>query len=265
LDGYSVNRTMAAKILSQFVGFKVPRAFVTMKDLTIPYSGRDVRIVPDRSVNEIKESMIVKQFSVMFTSGFSWFMRGLIFLLSILVLYFVYLFICRACVPRGTIPTCGNVLYANWTCLRINAHLKVNNSHAIFLDDKNHEICPLIKRHECALCSTVEWYKRFMSFESICLIVLFLFLYKVMYVESEPISIAYIPHLVSSLITQFDFRSQPEVIKANMHARMMRLPSLPIDAKDAVALRTGSCIVAEYVLLEQKYFLEGAACFRPPR
>jgi hypothetical protein len=74
--------------------------------------------------------------------------------------------------------------------------------------------------------------------------------------------VAYLPHLVASILLDFDRGTSASVVRSNIRAKCLRLSSLPIPDRDVVVFVTGSEIVAEQIMQTTNFFWEGATSFQ---
>lgn len=78
-------------------------------------------------------------------------------------------------------------------------------------------------------------------------------------------SLPYIPHLVSSVMAEYDRGTNVVAARSTLRQKIRRLASLPIPDVDALKFIAGSELVCEQLLTNEDFFWEGAACFRQPR
>jgi len=77
-------------------------------------------------------------------------------------------------------------------------------------------------------------------------------------------SVCYVPHLVSSVMAEYNRGTNAIAARATLRQKMRQLASLPLPDKDALKLIAGSELVCEQLLTHEDFFWEGAACFRQP-
>lgn len=77
-------------------------------------------------------------------------------------------------------------------------------------------------------------------------------------------SVPYVPHLVSSVMAEYDRGTNASAARSTLRQKMRRLASLPLPDEDALKFIVGSELVCEQLLSHEDFFWEGAACFRQP-
>ena len=78
-------------------------------------------------------------------------------------------------------------------------------------------------------------------------------------------SVAYVPHLVSSVMAEYDRGTNPTAARSTLRQKIRRLAALPIPDEDALKFIAGTELVCEQLLEDEDFFWEGAACFRQPQ
>lgn len=74
----------------------------------------------------------------------------------------------------------------------------------------------------------------------------------------------YSPHLVSSLVMEYDRGTSAEVVRSTIRQKVRRLACLPIPDKDALIIIASSEYLAEALIEGGDFFSERAACFALP-
>lgn len=80
----------------------------------------------------------------------------------------------------------------------------------------------------------------------------------------KKIVVAYVPHLVSAVLFEYDRNMDANVVRANIRQKFRRLSCLPIPDFDLIKFVSGSELVCEQILLSQNFFGKGAASFLLP-
>lgn len=78
-------------------------------------------------------------------------------------------------------------------------------------------------------------------------------------------SVPFVPHLVSSVMAEYDRGTNATAARSTLRQKMRRLASLPIPDEDALKFIAGSELICEQLLTHEDFFWEGAACFRQPQ
>lgn len=78
-------------------------------------------------------------------------------------------------------------------------------------------------------------------------------------------SVPYVPHLVSSVMAEYDRGTNATAARSTLRQKIRRLASLPLPDEDALKFIAGSELVCEQLLSHEDFFWEGAACFRQPQ
>jgi hypothetical protein len=73
--------------------------------------------------------------------------------------------------------------------------------------------------------------------------------------------IAFVPHLVSCLVSEYDRGTNISVARSTMRGKLRRMASFPLPDKDALTLLHGTEIVAEALLSRQDFYSAGATMF----
>lgn len=79
---------------------------------------------------------------------------------------------------------------------------------------------------------------------------------------SRIVAIPFIPHIVSSVLSEYDRGTNPSVALATMRMKIRRLASFPLPDRDCLAYIHGCELVCNHLLDTRSYFWEGAAAFR---
>lgn len=77
--------------------------------------------------------------------------------------------------------------------------------------------------------------------------------------------VPYIPHLVSTVVSEYDSGTNAAAVNTTIRQRIRRLAALPIPDRDALAFINGSEQVAKQLIASENFFEGGAVCFRQPR
>lgn len=83
-------------------------------------------------------------------------------------------------------------------------------------------------------------------------------------VEQQQFVVAYVPHLVSAVLFEYDRNMDASVVRANIRQKFRRLSCMPIPDYDLIKFVSGSELVCEQILSTQNFFGEGAASFLLP-
>lgn len=77
--------------------------------------------------------------------------------------------------------------------------------------------------------------------------------------------IAYVPHILSSVIAEYDRGTNAVTVRSTIRSRIRRLACFPLPDRDALVIISGTELMAETILETQDFFWEGAACCRLPQ
>lgn len=80
----------------------------------------------------------------------------------------------------------------------------------------------------------------------------------------ERIVVAYVPHLVSAVLFEYDRSMDADLVRASIRQKFRRMSCLPIPDFDLIKFVSGSELVCEQILRSQNFFGEGAASFLLP-
>jgi hypothetical protein len=80
--------------------------------------------------------------------------------------------------------------------------------------------------------------------------------------ESRILYIPYVPHLISSIVAEYDRGCNAESVRNTIRQKMRRLASFPLPDRDALQIMVGTELMAMELIRESDYFWEGAACMQ---
>lgn len=209
LRGFLVDRELQARVLSRISGVECRECDVTVKKITIPYTGEN-RLCANRNVPELDKPMDAVDFSARLPiPRLSQQVATLIcsFCFSIVIVPFIIHRIGLLPYPDST---AWKVTYAVSSC--------------------------------CALLTIILAFKG----------------------RTRTVHVSYIPHLVSSLVLEYDRGCNATSVKSTIRMRSRRLAALPIPDRDALQLISGSEVVAEEIIASEPFFWVEATCFRLP-
>lgn len=76
------------------------------------------------------------------------------------------------------------------------------------------------------------------------------------------IKLTYVPHLVSTLVAEYNLSTTGDLFEANAWARLRRLGAFPLHDRDALLALRGTVIVAKSVIKKHDFFGAGAPCMQ---
>lgn len=179
----------------------------------------DNRIVTNRSVKMVKTDMRVNV------------IRGTIS---------SYSFFQRACMCMSALVSFAVIFY--WTALLFRTDGACHCQLPVFLSSR---ILPDVSREEsCALNLT----------SSLVIFTLSVLPFLLFVKKKKVKHIAYVPHLVSSVVSEYDHGTNKTVLDSTVRQRIMRLAALPIPDFDHLTLVDGSEMVIKFLVSRQPSF-----------
>jgi hypothetical protein len=227
LKGHTLTTEDKVAILERLTGGEVLPEDIVEQTMTVAYDG-ERRLATNRNVMEIKQGFTACQLSTVESEEpFFW---------APMVLF-------------------SSIVAAGFYPLYRNLHHAYTNRNCVFANT----------RLDYYLCIRIEppwWHLPIMA--AVVFALAGTAWYLLCYRHRKGGKVAYIPHLVSAVLAEYDRGTNAVAARSTLRQKMRRLACLPIPDEDALVFITGSELVCEQLLQSENFFAEGAACFRQP-
>lgn len=80
--------------------------------------------------------------------------------------------------------------------------------------------------------------------------------------RSVRVRVTYCPHLVTSILTEYDRGTNPDVVRSTMRAKIRRLACLPLRDVDVATIYAGTEVVTSRLIEKESFFTEPTECVR---